>query len=175
MYGKVVETPQTRKDAVLSPQPLRLRQGLAYWQTVNYRESLRHVRLQRHPVQPRKPPPGRDVCHPQDHPGRDAHQGRPAEEAVPRQSRRQARLGICRGLCRGHVADAPAGPGRTIMSSPPAKPTASANFSTKSSAGSIWNGRNMSRWTRAISARPRWTCSWAIPARPGDVLGWKPR
>ena len=38
---------------------------------------LRHVRLQRHPVQPRVAASGRDVRHPQDHPRSGAHRLRP--------------------------------------------------------------------------------------------------
>ena len=45
----------------------------AYWITVNYRESLRDVCLQRHPVQPREPAPRRDLRDPQDHPRPGQH------------------------------------------------------------------------------------------------------
>ena len=38
--------------------------------------SLRNVCLQRHPVQPRVAHARRDICHPQDHAGAGAHQGR---------------------------------------------------------------------------------------------------
>ena len=43
------------------------------------------------------------------------------DNALSRQSRRQARLGPCPRLCRGHVADAAAGRARTITCWPPAK------------------------------------------------------
>ena len=67
---------------------------------------LRPVRRQRDPLQPRVAAPRRDLRHPQDHAGRRADQGRPAGEAVPRQPRGEARLGLRARLRRGDVADA---------------------------------------------------------------------
>ena len=106
MYGKVVEVPQTRNDAVLSAQPLCGRQALCLLDHGELPRGLRHPCLQRHPVQPRRSDPRRDVRHPQDHARGRRDQRRHAEEALPRQSRRQARLGPCPRLRRRHVADA---------------------------------------------------------------------
>ena len=61
------EVPQTRDDAVLSAQPLRLRQGLRLLDHGELPRGLRPVRLQRHPLQPRSPAPRRDLRHAQDH------------------------------------------------------------------------------------------------------------
>ena len=109
MYGKVVETPQTETTPFHPRSPYACAKVFSYWQTVNYREAYDMFAVQRHPLQPREPPPRRDVRHAQDHPRRDAHQGRAAGQAVPRQPRREARLGLRRRLRRGDVADAAGG------------------------------------------------------------------
>ena len=69
----------------------------------------RHVCLQRHPVQPRIPGAGRNLRHPQDHPGPGPHQAGAAGLPVPRQPGCQTRLGPRQGLRRDAVADAAAG------------------------------------------------------------------
>ena len=69
---------------------------------------LRHVRQQRDPLQPRVAAPRRDVRHAQDHPRAGPDPGGPAGQALPRQPRRPARLGLRARLRRGDVADAPA-------------------------------------------------------------------
>ena len=50
LYGKVVETPQTETTPFYPRSPYAVAKLYAYWITVNYREALRYVRLQRHPV-----------------------------------------------------------------------------------------------------------------------------
>ncbi len=62
--------PSTR--AAPTPRPRCSR----YYITRELPRGLRHVRLQRHPVQPRVAAARRDVRHAQDHPRRAAHQGR---------------------------------------------------------------------------------------------------
>ena len=56
-----------RDDALLPAQPLRRGQGLRPLDHHQLPRELQPVRLLRHPVQPRKPPPRPGVCHPQDH------------------------------------------------------------------------------------------------------------
>ena len=93
-----------RGDAVPPAQPLRRRQGRRLLGDRQLPRGLRHVRRQRHPLQPRVPAPGRDLRHPQDHPGRRPDRRRPPGEALPRQPRRPARLGLRARLRRGDVA-----------------------------------------------------------------------
>ena len=78
-----------------------------YWIDRQLPRGLRDVRRQRHPLQPRVAAARRDVRDAQDHAGRRAHQGRAAGQALPRQPRREARLGLRARLRRGDVADAP--------------------------------------------------------------------
>ena len=61
----------------------------------------------------KSPPSRREFRQPQDHSRYRANQARPPEEALPRQSRCVARLGLRAGIRRGDVAHAPAvGAGR---------------------------------------------------------------
>ena len=76
MYGTVLETPADRDDAVPPAQPVRRRQGLRVPHHRQLPRGLRHVRLQRHPLQPRVTAPRRDLRHAQDHPRRGRHRGR---------------------------------------------------------------------------------------------------
>ena len=71
-------------------------------------------------------------------------------EAVPRQSRRQTRLGLCRRLCGGHVAHAPA-PSPMTTSSPPANLIPCANSSI-SPPVAMSTGSGTSKPIRVISA-----------------------
>ena len=103
-----------RGHAVLSAQPLRRGQGLRLLDDGQLPRELRHARQQRHPLQPRIAPARRDLRHAQDHARAGADQGRPAEGALPRQPRRQARLGLRARVCRGDVAHAAAGQGRRL-------------------------------------------------------------
>ena len=86
MYGKVQETPQTRDHAVLSALALCGGQAVRLLDHGELSRGLRHVRLQRHPVQPRVSAARRDLRHPQDHPRPGAHQSRPAGVAASGQS-----------------------------------------------------------------------------------------
>ena len=85
----------TRDHAVLSPQPLR-RQALRLPDQRELPRSLRHVRLQRHPLQPRIAQARRDLRHAQDHARPGAHRAGPAGMPVPGQPVRPARLGPSR-------------------------------------------------------------------------------
>ena len=95
LYGKVAETPQTRDDALLPAQPVRLRQGLRLLRSRSTIASPTACSpcngiLFNHESRAAR----RDVRHAQDHARRDAHQARPAAEALPGQPRRAARLGL---------------------------------------------------------------------------------
>ena len=82
LYGLVQEIPQKETTPLLPAIALRRRQDVRLLDRRQLPRSLRHVRLQRHPVQPRIPPSRRNLCHPQDHPRPRPHQGRPAKAAV---------------------------------------------------------------------------------------------
>ena len=93
---------------------LRRRQALRLLDHGELPRGLRHARLQRHPLQPREPDPRRDLRDPQDHPRGRRDPSGPSGDALAGQSRRQARLGPCARLCRGHVAHPAAGDARRL-------------------------------------------------------------
>ena len=98
----------------------------------------------------------------QDHARGRAHQARPPEEAVPRQPRRQARLGLRRRLRRGDVADAPAGQARRLRRSRPARRTACASASTSRSARSDLD------WKKYVEIDPRYFRPTEVDQLHGD-------
>ena len=63
-----------RDDALLSALALCGGQALRLLDRGELPRGLRHARLERHPVQPRKPAARRDLRHPQDHPRRRGDQ-----------------------------------------------------------------------------------------------------
>ena len=109
LYGLVQEIPQKETTPFYPRSPYAVAKMYGYLDRRQLPRSLRHVRLQRHPLQPRVAHARRDLRHPQDHARAGAHQGRPAGAALPRQPRRQARLGPRPRLRRDAVADAAAG------------------------------------------------------------------
>ena len=114
MFGKVRETPQTERTPFHPRSPYGCAKVFGHDITVNYRESLRAVRLLGHPLQPRGPPPGDRVRDPQGHQRRGPHQARPAAGARAGHARHQARLGLRRRLRPGDVGDVAAGRARRL-------------------------------------------------------------
>ena len=133
-----------RNDALLSPQPLCGGQAVRLLDHGELPRSLRHARLERHPLQPREPDARRDLRHPQDHPRGRGHSPRAAGLPVSRQPRRPARLGPRPRLCRGDVADRCSRTRPTTTSWRPARPTRCASFVEKAFAETgrhiIWRG-----------------------------------
>ena len=175
MYGKVVETPQTRDDAVPSAQPVRVREGLRLLADGELPRGVRHVRratascsTTRARAAARRSSRARSRAPP------TRIKLGPAGQAVPRQPRRQARLGLRRRLRRGDVADAAAGQARRLRRSPPARRTACASSSTSCSALEL-------DWKKYVEIDPRYFRPAEVDLLLGDAskarekLGWKPR
>ncbi len=133
-----------RADAVLSAQPLRGQQGGGASVHGQLPRGLRAVPGERHPVQPRDRRCAAKPSSPARSRAPSGGSSGPAGQALPRQPGRQARLGLCRRLRRGHVADAAAGRSRTITSWPPARPIPCASFSKRRSRMSTSTGRTTS-------------------------------
>ena len=108
------EPPQNETTPFQPRSPYACAKVFAHQLCQNYREAYGMFISLRHPLQPRVAAPRDPVRHAQDHARRGAHQARPRQEALPRQPRRQARLGLRRRLRRGDVADAPAGQARRL-------------------------------------------------------------
>ena len=78
---------------VLPAQPVRGGQDVRLLDHRQLPRSLWAVCLQRHPLQPRKPDPRRDLRHPQDHPRGVAHRTRAAGVPAPGQPERACATG----------------------------------------------------------------------------------
>ena len=186
------ESPQTRNDAVLSALALRRRQAVCALDHGQLPRSLRHVCLQRHPLQPRVADAGRDIRVAQDHARPDAHPRGLERLSVPRQSRFAARLGPRARLRPGAVADAAAGRARGLRHRDAGSSTRCGSSSRPrprcSSMQIEWEGSGVEergvdaahrarRWCesiRAISGQPRSIPCWAMRARRAQKLGWTP-
>jgi GDPmannose 4,6-dehydratase len=95
--------------AVLPALALRRRQALRLLDHGQLPRGLRHLRLQRHPVQPREPDPRRDLRHPQDHPRHRPHQARPAGQLYLGNLDAKRDWGHAKDYVDDAVADAAAG------------------------------------------------------------------
>ena len=124
------ERRRTKRRRFAPRSPYGAAKLYAYWITVNYREAYGMHASNGILVQPREPDPRRNVRYPQNLDGGGGDRGRPAGAALHRQSRREARLGSCARLCRGHVADCSAAESRTTMCWRPAKPIPCGNSSS---------------------------------------------
>ena len=70
LYGNTSSGLLNEIDTVCAAQPVRCRQALCLLDYGELSRGLRHARLERNLVQPRKPDPWRNLCHAQDHPRR---------------------------------------------------------------------------------------------------------
>ena len=176
MFGKVAERPQRETTPFYPRSPYAVAKVFAHWMTVQYREAYGMFAPQRDPVQPRVAAPRRDVRDPQGH-ARRSPRSSPArsEQALPRQPRRAARLGLRARVRRGDVADAPAGPSRTTTSSRPARCTRVREFVELAFAlvGLDWEELRRDRPALLPADRGRRAVRRRV-ARPRAVLGWQP-
>ena len=103
-----------RAHAVQPAQPVRDRQALRALHDHQLPRGVRPPRQQRDPLQPRVAATRRHIRDPEGHAGHRRDPGRQGRAPLPRQPRRQARLGLRQGVRRGDVADAPAGRARRL-------------------------------------------------------------
>ncbi len=109
MYGRVREVPQTELTPFYPRSPYGVSKVFGHYITVNYRESYGMFAVSGILFNHESPRRGHRVRHPQGDRWRRPHQARSRRPPVARQPRRLSRLGICRGLRAGDVADAAAG------------------------------------------------------------------
>ena len=114
MFGKVREVPQRETTPFHPRSPYGVAKVYGHFITVNYRESYGIFACSRNPLQPRVAATGARVRHAQGHARRGKDQARARPRAPSRQSRRQARLGVCGRLRRGDVAHAAAARARRL-------------------------------------------------------------
>src|SRR3989441_4361681 len=110
----ICRDPAAGDDALLPAVPVRRGEGLRTLDHGELPRVLWALRRKWHPLQPRVAPAGARVRHPQGEPRRGADREGEGERAAARQPRRPARLGLCGGLRRGHVAHAAAARARGL-------------------------------------------------------------
>ena len=159
MFG-ATPPPQNEETPFYPRSPYGAAKVYAYWVTRNYREALRHVRGQRHPVQPRVAPPRRDLRDPQGHPRGRPDPGRPATTTSTWATSTPIRdWGYAPGVRRGHVADAAGRRARRLRARHRTATSPCATSSSPPSSTPGWTGRSTSASTSATCARPRSTRS----------------
>ena len=105
MFG-AAPPPQTETTPFHPRSPYAVAKVSAYWATVNYREAYGLFAVNGILFNHESPRRGETFVTRKITRAVGAHQGRPAGQALPRQPRRQAGLGLRAGLRRGDVADA---------------------------------------------------------------------
>ena len=156
MFG-ATPPPQNEETPFYPRSPYGAAKVYAYWMTRNYREALRHVRGQRHPVQPRVAAPRRDLRDPQDHPRGRPDQGRARQDYVYMGNLDAVRdWGYAPSTSR-HVADAAGRRARRLRARHRRQLHASGTSSVTPSSTPAWTGRSTCGSTSATCARPRST------------------
>jgi GDPmannose 4,6-dehydratase len=105
MFGKVAEVPQRETTPFHPRSPYGVAKVFAYWATVNYRESYDLFACNGILFNHESPRRGETFV---------TRQSWPPRSTVPRQPRRQTRLGLRQGVRRSDVVDAPTGPARRL-------------------------------------------------------------
>ena len=155
MFGKVLEVPAERDDALLPALPVRRGEGLRPLHHGQLPRDLRPVRLLGILFNHESRAPRAGVRDPQGHPRARPRSSSACRRAGARQPRRRARLGLREGLRRGDVADAPAGRARRLRDR-------HRRGAQRARAGATWPSRTSGSTptttcasTRASCARPR--------------------
>jgi len=86
--------PQSESTPFHPRNPYAVGKVAAHWFTVNYRDAYDLHRFQRDPLQPRVAPARQNLRDAQDHAGGGADRRRPPGHALPRESGREAGLGL---------------------------------------------------------------------------------
>ena len=158
MFGKVQEVPQTETTPFYPRSPYACAKVFSYWITVNYREAYGLHASNGILFNHESPRRGetfvtrkitRAVAH---------IKAGLQDKLYLRQPRGQARLGLCQGICRSHVADAAAGQAGGLCDRHQAKPIRFASSWRWPLAMRDWTGKSMSKSIRAIIARRKSTC-----------------
>ena len=109
MYGKVQEVPQRETTPFYPRSPYGAAKVYAYWLTVNYRESYGIFACNGILFNHESPRRGETFVTRKVTRAAARIKAGMENTDLPRKSRRQTRLGLCQGVRRGDVADAPAG------------------------------------------------------------------
>ncbi len=172
MFGRSLEPPQRETTPFHPRSPYAIAKLFAHWLTINYREAYGLFAANGILFNHESPRRGDTFV------TRKVTRGVAAilaarDSTLPRQPRREARLGICAGVRRGDVADAPAGrPDDYVIATGETHTVRELVEHAFSHVGLDWHQRGS---TSATSARPRSTPSSATPRRrAGPRLAARP-
>ena len=174
MFG-AAPPPQNETTPFIPRSPYACAKVFAHQLCQNYRDAYGMFICVRHPVQPRVAAPRDPVRDAQDHARGGAHQARPRQEALPRQPRRQARLGLRRRLRRGDVADAAAGQARRLRDR-----HRRVALRCASSCDVAFGALDLD-WKKYVEIDPRYFRPTEVdhlhgdPGKARSALGWKPK
>ena len=175
MFGKVQAVPQTETTPFWPRSPYGVAKVYAYWATVNYRESYGMHASNGILFNHESPRRGETFVTRKITRAVGGHQKRPAKRALPRQPRREARLGLREGICRRHVAHAQAGRRQTITS------LATNETHTVREFVEVAFGHVGLDWQKYVKHDARYERPAEVdlligdPAKAKQVLGWKPK
>ena len=155
MFGKVREVPQTELTPFYPRSPYGVSKVFAHYITVNYRESYDLFAVSGILFNHESPRRGLEFVTRKVTDGVARIKLGLDRHAVARQPRRAARLGLCRRLRRGDVADAAAGARRRLRHRDRRSATRCASWSRSRSRTSASTGRSTSRSIRSSSGRPK--------------------
>ena len=173
MYGQVVETPQSETTPFHPRSPYAIAKVFAHWMTVQYREAYGIHASNGILFNHESPRRGGTFVTRKVTRGIAAILAGRDRAPLPRQPRRQARLGLRGRVRRGDVARCSSSPSRTTTSSRPARCTRSASCARSPSASSGSIGNATSGSTSATSDRPRWTILCGDASKAERVLDWR--
>ena len=174
MFG-AAPPPQNEETPFHPRSPYGVAKVAAYWATVNYREAYDMFAVNGILFNHESPRRGETFVTRKITRAVAQDRGRPAGEALPRQPRRPARLGIRQGVRRGDVADAPGGRARRLRDRDRRDPHASAMRSRSPSRAPVSTPTTTSRSIRSTTGRPRSTFSSATRARRRRLSAGSPR
>ncbi len=140
MFGKVREVPQTELTPFYPRSPYGVSKVYGHYITVNYRESYDLFACSGILFNHESPRRGLEFVTRKVTDGVARIKLRPGRLAAPRQPRRQARLGLCRRLRAGDVADAAAGQARRLRGGHRRDPLRAASWSRSPSPTSASTG-----------------------------------
>ena len=174
MFGRVLETPQNESTPFYPRSPYGVAKVYGHFITVNYRESLRPLRLLGDPLQPRVAAPRPGVRHAQGHRRGGAHQARAWPTRSPWATSTPVATGASPATTSTPCGGCSSRTSRRTTWWPPASPTRS---------GAWWS------WPSRTPASTRTSTSGPTPSliRPAEVdllvgdatkarerLGWEP-
>ena len=175
MFGRVVETPQSETTPFYPRSPYGVAKAYGHYITVNYRESLRPLRLLGDPLQPRVAPPRPRVRDAQGHRRGGPHQARPGRATSRWATSTPAATGASPATTSRRCGGCSSRSSPTTTSWRPARPTRSRELVEVAFAHAGLDRDEHVAHRPALLIRPAEVDLLVGDApRPASELGWEP-